>query len=126
METWKIKRYNDVSNIFIIFMIYLNFLYPNEFAGIIYRVVLVLAAVASLVTYMALRRRRYECRNDTEAKLMRLNGIFQYGIFISFFIVFVYKEVLYNMYFLPLLIFFIGMYFGFMATYYTVIYYKRK
>lgn len=34
--------------------------------------------------------------------------------------------ILYNMYFLPLLIFYIGMYFGFMATYYTVIYYKRK
>lgn len=126
MEMWKMKRYNDVSNIAIILLIFLNFLYPSNFTGIIYRTVLIVACVASFATYMALRRRRYECRDSTEAKLMRLNGIFQYGIFIGFFLIFMNREILYNMYFLPLLIFFVGMYFGFMTTYYVIIYYKRN
>lgn len=122
----KIRIYNELSNICIILLVFLNLLYPSTFTGLIFQTPLIIGVIVSFLTYIYLKKETREETDEMKLTLMRLNRIFQNLIFIFLVIIFIHREVLYNMVFLPMFIFFTGMYFGFILTYYTIEYYNKN
>ena len=91
--------YNDLSNMFVVILISLNLLYPYTFTGVWYRTFLLLGAIASFYTYQKLK----QAKNDSWIfrSLSRLNYMFLLVMFLCFFIVFLNKDILYNVYIFP-------------------------
>ena len=106
--------YNDLSNMFVVILISLNLLYPYTFTGVWYRTFLLLGAIASFYTYQKLK----QAKNDSWIfrSLSRLNYMFLLVMFFCFFIVFLNKDILYNVYIFPFYLILIGMYLGFIIT----------
>ena len=99
--------YNDLSNMFVVILISLNLLYPYTFTGVWYRTFLLLGAIASFYTYQKLK----QAKNDSWIfrSLSRLNYMFLLVMFLN-------KDILYNVYIFPFYLILIGMYLGFIIT----------
>ncbi len=84
---------------FVVILISLNLLYPYTFTGVWYRTFLLLGAIASFYTYQKLK----QTKNDSwiSRSLSRLNYMFLLVMFLCFFIVFLNKDILYNVYIFP-------------------------
>ena len=99
---------------FVVILISLNLLYPYTFTGVWYRTFLLLGAIASFYTYQKLK----QAKNDSWIfrSLSRLNYMFLLVMFLCFFIVFLNKDILYNVYIFPFYLILIGMYLGFISN----------
>ncbi|ADY35664.1 hypothetical protein Bacsa_1076 [Phocaeicola salanitronis DSM 18170] len=106
--------YNDLSNVYVIILISLNLLYPYTFTGEVYRIFLLLGAIASFYTYQKLKKEK----NDDwiYRSFSKLNNVFLVVMFLCFFIVFLNTNILYNVYVFPFFLILIGMYLGFIIT----------
>lgn len=106
--------YNDLSNVYVVILISLNLLYPYTFTGEVYRIFLLLGAIASFYTYQKLKKEK----NDdwVYRSFSKLNYVFLAVMFLCFFIVFLNTNILYNVFVFPFFLILIGMYLGFIIT----------